>query len=194
MRGARRGAAAGIAGKIAVQVAPVRQIARAAVEPLQVDDRHPDHRAVQFLRLEVVDHAPDDLDAIQFVAVYGRSQAQHRTRSLAVNDHDRRRHREAFDRAATRPGEPANLAGGNLCAQQLQGLGLRTQLRRLVCRRRGWRGTEQGGAPQQRQPTRDLHGHGAPTPEDRQPEGERHDQRSGFTNLSVIRSLSPIEP
>ena len=118
VRHARRGAALRIAGEVAIQIAAVRQVARAAIEALDVDDRHADHGAVELFDVDVVEHAPRDFDAVELIAVHGRGQAQHRSRALAVEHDHRHRHDEAFDRRAAGPGEPLARARRHFGAEQ----------------------------------------------------------------------------
>ena len=50
-------------------------------------------------------HASDDLDAVQFVTVHGGGKAQGRPGIRAVDDEDRRRHRNALEEFGGGPGE-----------------------------------------------------------------------------------------
>ena len=70
--------------------AAIRQVAGAAAEPLQVDDRHADHRALHPARVQVLDHAPDHFDAVQLIAVNRAGQAQDRPLADAVYHQDGR--------------------------------------------------------------------------------------------------------
>jgi hypothetical protein len=119
---ARRGAARRVAREIAVQVAPVREIAGAAAEALHVDDRYADDRARQLVRVDVVHHAPHHLDAIQLVAVHRGGQAQAGARQCAVDGEDGGRYRDALEQLGRRPGQAHGGARRNLGAEQLQGL------------------------------------------------------------------------
>ena len=71
-------AAIGVAGKIPVEVAAVGQVARAAPKSLHVDDRHADDGPGEPPGVEVVQNPPHHLDAVEFVAVHGRREAQGR--------------------------------------------------------------------------------------------------------------------
>ena len=181
VRHARRGAALRIAGEVAIQIAPVRQVARAAVEALDVDDRHADHCAVQLFDVDVVEHAPRDFDAVELIAVHRRGQAQHGSRAFAVEHDHRHRHDEAFHRRAAGPGEPLAACPAALRAEQAhaalrlerrrcRGLGRCDRLRVASCARRD----DAARAPARR--------------DDR----ARPPHRATFTNFSVKRSLSPI--
>ena len=79
---ARGCAALGVTWKETVQVASVGQVARAAIEALDIDDRHADDRAVQLFDVEIFQHAADDFDAIQLIAVDSGCETQHRTWSV----------------------------------------------------------------------------------------------------------------
>jgi hypothetical protein len=67
-----------VAGKAAVQVAPVRQVAGAVDEAEQVHHRHQHQGAVQPVQHLQRAQPADDLHAVQLVAVNGGAHQQHR--------------------------------------------------------------------------------------------------------------------
>jgi hypothetical protein len=97
VRDAGRCAAIGVAGEIAVQVAPVGKIARATPEALDVDDRHADHGAGELVGGDVVHDPAYHLDAVELVAVHGGGQAKRRARLRAVDHEDRGGDGDAFE-------------------------------------------------------------------------------------------------
>src|SRR5690625_3835320 len=92
---AGRHAALGVAGKITVQVPPVRQIAGSALKALQIDDGHADDGPSELADIEVVDQPADDFNAIELVTVDGRGQAEGGPGAGAVDHQHRCRHGDA---------------------------------------------------------------------------------------------------
>ena len=80
------------AGEGAVEIAPVGQVARLGNETVDVDHRDRDQGAAQRSIL-VRQQAANDFDAVDFVAVNGRADQQHRSGLAAV--HDVHRHVDA---------------------------------------------------------------------------------------------------
>ena len=64
VRETRRNRALGAAGKRAIQVAPVRQVARLVQEAVHVDDGHGDQRPANGVRYLALEQAPNNLDTI----------------------------------------------------------------------------------------------------------------------------------
>ncbi len=120
MRDACRGTACRVAGKIPVQVAAIRQVARAAPEALHVDDGHPDDRAGQFVRVDVVQHPAHHLDAVELVTVHRRGKAQVRPRQRTVDRKDRCRYGDAFEKLGCGPGQPHGRTRWNIFAKKLE--------------------------------------------------------------------------
>src|SRR5690606_26426786 len=120
VRDARGGAAVLVSGEVAVEIAPVGEIAHAAIEALDVDDRHTDDRAIELVHLDFVQHAAYDLDPVQLVSVNCRGQAEHRAGARAV-EHDHGRGRcEAFDGGAAAPGQAPGRARRDLTTEKPQ--------------------------------------------------------------------------
>ncbi len=115
-----RGASGRVAGEIAIQVAAIRQVARAAPEALYVYDRHADDRAGQFVRVDIVQHPAHHFDAVELVAVHGRGEAQVRARQCAVDGQDRGRYRDTLEKLGCGPRQSHRRAWRNLRSQQPQ--------------------------------------------------------------------------
>ena len=79
-----QGAAAG-AGKGAIEVAPVRQVAGVVDKAVDVDDRDRDQGAAYPLEQRVLQQPADDLHAIDLVPVDCRAHEQYRPRALAAD-------------------------------------------------------------------------------------------------------------
>ena len=92
------GAAGRIAREVAIQIAAVRQVTRAAPKTLHIDDRNADNRAGQLARIHVVKDTTNHLHAIKFVAVDGSGKAQRRAGQTAVDDEHRRGNRHTFEK------------------------------------------------------------------------------------------------
>src|SRR5690554_5770593 len=73
-------------GKVAVEVAPVGEIAAALLEALQVDDGNTHQRTRQFPRIQVVDYPADDLDTVKLITMNRARQAHYRTGLVAIDD------------------------------------------------------------------------------------------------------------
>ena len=65
----RRRTAVGVAGKVAIQVAPIRQIAGAAAKTLHIHDGYTNECAGQFSRFDVVKNTTYHLNAVEFIAM-----------------------------------------------------------------------------------------------------------------------------
>ena len=119
-RQAAGGAAVLVAGEIAVQIAPVAEIAGAIAEAVQVDDWHAHHGAGEFIGFQLVHQAPHHLDAVEFVAVHGGGQAQARARFVAVGYQHRHRRGDRAERLIRRPVQGREGARLHGLAEQLQ--------------------------------------------------------------------------
>src|SRR5688572_9049094 len=128
---ARGGAAPGIAGKITIQVAAVRQITHAAIKALNVDDGNGDDRAVEFFDVDVIEHTARYFYAVQLIAMHGGGETQDRARYRAVEHEHRHRRDEAFHRLTAGPREFLACTLSNFAADQAQAA-LRLQLRRRL--------------------------------------------------------------
>ncbi len=80
VRDSRRDGALLPPGERAIQVAAVRQIARAVDEPEDVDDRDGQQAPAQPLQCRLAEQALDDLDAVELVAVQRGRDEERRTR------------------------------------------------------------------------------------------------------------------
>ena len=99
----RRGAALAPSREVAIQVAPIRQVAGAPAEAVEIDDRHADNDSAELRRVDLIQHATHDLEPIVLIAVNGGRQTQRGTRLRAVGDDHAARNRCAVERHVGRP-------------------------------------------------------------------------------------------
>ena len=148
-RDPRGGASVRPAGKVAIQVAAVRQVARRLAEAVQVDDRHADQHAAELAGVEILQDPAHHLDAVQLVAVDPGREAEGGARLDTAGHAHRNRDGAAGEGLARHPGEQPLLPRRDRLAQHLDGLPL--------CARGGCDRAEQHG--EQRAPKASL-----PTP------------------------------
>jgi hypothetical protein len=75
-------------GKKPVQIAPVRQIARASSKPKEIDDWYTDNGSGQSFGRHITRNTSHDLNPVQLVAVNTCGKAQYWARSITMrNDH-----------------------------------------------------------------------------------------------------------
>ncbi len=81
----------GRAGKRAIEVSAVGKVAGLGHEAMDVHDRHSDDRAGEPRGIELGENLADDLDPVDFVAVYGPAEPEPRPIADSVDDFDRQR-------------------------------------------------------------------------------------------------------
>ena len=77
----------------------------------------------------------NNLDAVEFVAVYGSGEAQRRTRKAAIDGKYRRRHRNTFKQFCCRPGQSLVAARCNLLSEEIERLCFVAGIGNRVCER-----------------------------------------------------------
>ena len=123
-----------LTGEVAIQIAPVGQVTRATAEAVEVHDRHADNGATEVRGIYVVEHAPDDLETIVFVAVHYRSETQRRSQPRSVGNQHAARNRITVERHAGRPIQHVGGTGSDDLAEDRQ----RLRFAGRATRQRGW--------------------------------------------------------
>ena len=112
--------ALGGAGKAAVEVTPVGEIAVLVDETEDVDDGHRQHPAGEPAGVERVEQLMDDFEAVELVPVDGGVEPDRRSRLLAVEHDDGQRQPVAGGEPRNVEIESQPLAGWDLVAADLE--------------------------------------------------------------------------
>ena len=132
----------GFSRKKAVQVPPPANVSVKADKTLEIDNGQADYGPAQILGLQLVQHTPGDLDAIDLVAVDRGRKTEHGPRPFPVYHAQRCRRDEAAEGLGRAPGQLAVLPWWNGNSQDLEvdgclslQLGFQIQLRICHLRR-----------------------------------------------------------
>ena len=124
MRQLRAERAALAAGKAAVEVTTVRQVAAAGQEAEAVHHRDRQQRATQALQRRLAQQSTDHFHADDLVAVDGRTDEHHRARPRAMDDMHRKADRQVVGQHADWEFDGAPRAGGDVDAADMEGSAL----------------------------------------------------------------------